>query len=138
MKRTLAALGAAAAVFGGMVSIAPTASAADGWCTTTVGVDRGGYHTLVPATSSGSTSCLMGKGSSGEAVEALQLALVICHGLDTGGIDGVYGGQTVAAVRTLQSQTGLYPDGVYGPDTRGKVSWRWYASQGAGATCARL
>lgn len=77
----------------------------------------------------------MGKGSSGDAVEDLQLALVICHGLGTGGI---YGGQIAAAVRTLQPQTGLYPDGVYGPDTRGKISWRWYASQGVGATFARV
>jgi len=135
MKRTLAAVGATAAVFAGLISIAPTASATS-YCSTSVAVTRNGYYTHVPATSGGSTSCLLGKGSTGAAVEELQLALSICSGLDTGGIDGIYGDKTVAAVRTLQSWYGLEKDGVYGPNTRDWVSWRWYA--GVDATCAHL
>ncbi|MFE5946460.1 peptidoglycan-binding protein [Streptomyces sp. NPDC056480] len=138
MKRILAAFGTAAVVFAGVISTAPAASAADGWCGSTVDVSRNGYSTLVPSTTSGSTSCVMGRGSSGDPVSELQRALAICHNLDVGAIDGVYGARTEAAVRTLQSRNGLSPDGVYGPNTRNAVSWRWYAYPSGGGTCARL
>ncbi|MFD8013617.1 peptidoglycan-binding protein [Streptomyces sp. NPDC058955] len=136
VKRTLSAVGAAAAVIVGTIAAAPAASAADGYCGSSVSAERNGYWTFVPATSGGSTSCVMSRGASSEAVTELQQALTICHGLDTGGIDGVYGAKTEAAVRTVQSQHGLSADGIYGPNTRNVVSWRWYAN--IGATCARL
>ncbi|MFE5946459.1 peptidoglycan-binding protein [Streptomyces sp. NPDC056480] len=125
MKRTIAAFGAAAAVALGVVGTAPTASAADGWCSRTVEVTRNGYRAAVPATAGGSTSCVMGRGSSGSQVEALQFALSICNDLYLSS-DGSYGPQTEAAVRTVQSRNNLSADGVYGPNTRNATSWRWY------------
>lgn len=138
MKRIVTAFCMTAAVIAGVISTAPGAAAADGWCGKTVEAHRGGYSTQVPATSGGSTSCVMGRGSSGEHVSELQRALAVCHGLDTGTIDGVYGAKTEAAVRTLQSWNGLNADGIYGPNTRNVVSWRWYAYAGVGATCSRI
>ncbi|MDQ0934682.1 peptidoglycan-binding domain-containing protein [Streptomyces turgidiscabies] len=136
MKRTLAALATLAAAVGGILVTAPTAAAADGHCAQSLGVDKGAYWTKVPATSGGSTSCVMGRGSSGPAVRELQFALTICYGMDTGGTDGVYGAKTEAAVRSLQSATGQRADGIYGPNTRNVVEWRWYTN--IGAKCDRL
>ncbi|MFF5436381.1 peptidoglycan-binding protein [Streptomyces achromogenes] len=137
MKRTLAALTTLAAAVGGVLVTAPAAGAADGYCTTTTAVSRGDYGVLIPATSSGSTSCVMSRGFTGGQVEALQFALRICHGLDTGGIDGVYGARTEAAVRALQSAIGLTADGIYGANTRNVLQWRWLAYP-VGAKCERL
>jgi uncharacterized protein (TIGR02594 family) len=39
-------------------------------------------------------------------------------GLDPGGIDGVWGRKTIAAVKQFQSQQGLTPDGIVGPKTK--------------------
>jgi hypothetical protein len=137
VKRTLAALTTLAAAVGGILVTAPIAAAADGYCTTSTGVNRGDYGTQVPTTSGGSTSCVMSRGSSGQGVAALQLALSICYGMDTGGTDGIYGAKTEAAVRSLQSATGLTADGVYGPNTSKVVEWRWYRYP-IGAKCERL
>ncbi|WP_050779538.1 peptidoglycan-binding domain-containing protein [Streptomyces sp. C] len=136
MKRTLAVLTTLAAAAGGILATAPAAAAADGYCTVSKSVSRGGYWTAVPATSGGSTSCVMGRGSSGPAVGELQLALAICYGMDTGGSDSIYGAKTEAAVRSLQSATGQTADGIYGPNTRNVVEWRWYTT--IGAKCDRL
>ncbi|MGR4880799.1 peptidoglycan-binding protein [Streptomyces sp. LARHCF249] len=136
VKRTLAALTTLAAAVGGILVTAPTAAAADGYCTVSKGVTRSGYWTQVPATSGGSTSCVMGRGSNSPAVEELQLALSICYGMDTGGTDGIYGAKTEAAVRSLQYATGQTADGIYGPNTRNVVEWRWYTN--VGAKCERL
>ncbi|MFE4590090.1 peptidoglycan-binding domain-containing protein [Streptomyces laurentii] len=137
MKRTLAALTTLAAAAGGILAGAPAASAADGYCTTSSGISRGAYWVVVPTTSGGSTSCVMGSGSSGEAVDALQAALILCYGMDVGGRDGVYGAKTEAAVRSLQRATGQTADGVYGPNTRNVVEWRWTGNTGGGK-CERL
>ncbi|MET9450847.1 peptidoglycan-binding domain-containing protein [Streptomyces cinerochromogenes] len=137
MKRTLAVLTTLAAAVGGVLVTAPTAGAADGYCTTTTPVSRGAYGLLIPTTGSGSTSCIMSRGSTGDQVEALQFSLQICHGLDTGGTDGVYGAKTEAAVRSLQRANGLTADGIYGPNTRNVVQWRWFAYPN-GAKCERL
>ncbi|SCF56944.1 peptidoglycan-binding protein [Streptomyces sp. Ncost-T10-10d] len=136
MKRTLAALTTLAAAAGGILVGAPAASAADGYCTTSSGVTQGAYWTSVPTTSGGSTSCVMGPGSSGAGVDALQAALILCYGMDVGGRDGVYGAKTEAAVRSLQRATGQTADGIYGPNTRNVVEWRWYTNPGA--KCDRL
>ena len=52
----------------------------------------------------------------GEAVRRIQQALA-AQGLDPGPLDGVYGGQTLAAVRAFQLREGLLPDGEVGPET---------------------
>ena len=65
------------------------------------------------------------KGSTGSAVKELQ-TLLIAAGYDVGstGADGIYGSETLSAVRAYQSDHGLTPDGVCGPKT-------WAALEGA-------
>jgi uncharacterized protein (TIGR02594 family) len=53
---------------------------------------------------------------SSASVKAIQQALKD-KGLDPGGIDGVWGRKTIAAVKQFQSQQGLTADGVVGPKT---------------------
>lgn len=55
-------------------------------------------------------------GSRGVAVEELQRRLRTA-GLYTGDIDGAYGGQTIAAVKRLQSRFKLNSDGIVGART---------------------
>lgn len=61
------------------------------------------------------------KGSAGDLTAVLQ-ALLICHGYDTGGLDGIFGNATEAAVRDFQSSHGLYCDGIAGRATFGKLA----------------
>jgi N-acetylmuramoyl-L-alanine amidase len=56
------------------------------------------------------------RGASGNITKVLQGAL-ICHGYNTGGFDGVFGGKTYDAVRSYQSDHGLSDDGVAGKGT---------------------
>lgn len=58
------------------------------------------------------------KGASGELVRYLQTQL-IAAGYDVGGkgADGVFGSDTLSAVRAFQSDHGLTPDGVVGKQT---------------------
>ena len=55
-------------------------------------------------------------GAKGNYVKVLQ-SLLICHGYDTGGLDGIFGTKNTAAVKTYQSQHGLYVDGIAGKAT---------------------
>lgn len=58
------------------------------------------------------------KGDSGADVKTAQ-ALLEAAGYDIGktGVDGIYGGETLSAVRAFQHDRGLSPDGVIGPKT---------------------
>lgn len=56
------------------------------------------------------------KGDTGDLTAVLQ-AFLICHGYDTGGLDGDFGNMTDKAVRALQSDNGLYVDGIAGKMT---------------------
>src|SRR5690242_12826371 len=58
------------------------------------------------------------EGSSGEAVRELQIALKET-GEDPGPVDGQFGQQTLAAVRSFQQKRGIAVDGVVGP-----ITWR--------------
>lgn len=49
-------------------------------------------------------------------MKLLQAGLYI-NGFDPGGIDGIFGPKTAAAVRSLQSARGLAVDGIAGPFT---------------------
>ncbi len=55
-------------------------------------------------------------GLSGEDVRKLQDALTQL-GYNPGAIDGIFGSQTQAAVRTFQRDKGLVQDGIVGPAT---------------------
>ena len=60
------------------------------------------------------------KGSKGDAVRALQI-LLIGHGYSCGkyGVDGDFGGATLAALEKFQKANGLDADGIAGPKTWG-------------------
>jgi len=60
-------------------------------------------------------------GSRGDDVRDLQ-ALLTELGVYRGAIDGIYGSQTAAAVRSFQQRHGLTPDGVVGPNTRAALA----------------
>jgi peptidoglycan hydrolase-like protein with peptidoglycan-binding domain len=61
------------------------------------------------------------KGSTGEDVRRLQRILVMIKELDYTGIDGIFGANTEAAVKSFQQGAGLAMDGVAGPNTWGKL-----------------
>src|SRR3954463_13400303 len=61
------------------------------------------------------------KGSTGEDVRRLQRILVMIKELDYTGIDGIFGANTEAAVKSFQQGAGLAVDGVAGPNTWGKL-----------------
>ena len=78
----------------------------------------------------------LAQGSAGPSVSALQRGLktyaVQNPATDPGGIDGMFGARTVAAVRAYQSDRGVTVDGIVGDRT-------WWAPAGAaGATLASL
>lgn len=56
------------------------------------------------------------RGAEGNITRVLQGAL-ICHGYDTNGFDGIFGGGTESAVESYQSDNGLSVDGIAGKNT---------------------
>lgn len=56
------------------------------------------------------------RGARGNITRVLQGAL-ICHGYDTGGFDGIFGGGTDSGVRAYQRDHGLAVDGIAGKAT---------------------
>jgi diacylglycerol kinase family enzyme len=60
------------------------------------------------------------KGSTGNPVRRLQKRISL-GGWDTGGVDGVFGASTEAAVKKFQGDNGLVVDGIVGPATWAKV-----------------
>lgn len=56
------------------------------------------------------------KGNTGDLTAVLQ-AFLICHGYNTGGLDGDFGAQTEKSVRAFQSANGLYVDSIAGKAT---------------------
>jgi peptidoglycan hydrolase-like protein with peptidoglycan-binding domain len=60
------------------------------------------------------------KGSHGNPVRRAQKRLTL-GGWDTGGVDGIFGAKTEAAVKRFQRDNGLTADGVVGPRTWDKI-----------------
>jgi len=77
---------------------------------------RAGPAQAVSAPSIPPETANMRLGDSGEPVRALQQALVAI-GFDTGAPDGSYAAKTRDAVAAFQTQAGVAPDGVVGPQT---------------------
>lgn len=69
-----------------------------------------------PDTSVTITDGILKKGSSGDAVKALQEKL-IALGYLSGNADGYYGSSTIAAVKSFQKDKGLTVDGIAGTST---------------------
>jgi hypothetical protein len=65
-------------------------------------------------------------GNQGEAVRALQQAMTDTgiYGVRGIGVDGIFGGQTLTAVRNFQSAKGLAVDGIAGPATRTALGFK--------------
>ncbi len=60
-------------------------------------------------------------GASGSHVRTLQSQLTEL-GYDTGGVDGIAGSKTDAAIRAFQAASGLAADGIVGPKTRAALA----------------
>ncbi len=67
-----------------------------------------------PSSEAAALQGLLVRGSSGDAVAALQRAL----GMPAGSVDGQFGARTEATVRLFQRRQGLAVDGIVGPQTR--------------------
>ena len=55
-------------------------------------------------------------GDRGNDVHLLQ-GMLYCRGFNPNGVDGIFGSGTTTAVKNFQSNQGLSPDGLAGPDT---------------------
>jgi peptidoglycan hydrolase-like protein with peptidoglycan-binding domain len=92
----------------------------------------GGTSPAKPAARSPSAPALLGRGSRGEAVAALQRNLAaLGYALDT---DGAFGPATAQAVMRFQRQHGLAADGIVGPATQAALD----AASGQGGLFGRL
>jgi peptidoglycan hydrolase-like protein with peptidoglycan-binding domain len=60
------------------------------------------------------------KGSTGNPVRRAQKRLTL-GGWDTGGVDGIFGAGTEAAVKRFQRDQGLTQDGIVGPNTWDRI-----------------
>ncbi|MFE2143852.1 peptidoglycan-binding protein [Streptomyces sp. NPDC059456] len=129
LKRTLATLGATAAMTAGLIGFGTTAHAAIPGCNDYSIYYSGptnAWYTKVPTIGSPATNfCTLRSGASGMQVYYLQDTLNYCYGQDLGEIDGKFGPKTAAALARVQKTLGLDPDGVYGPQTRDKLKWHW-------------
>ena len=81
-----------------------------------------GGHRWFALCSASSCSAVLRKGDRGEAVKEMQEALM-ARGYDLGrwGADGIFGKQTLNAVKAFQRDCGLKTDGIAGPLTFGKL-----------------
>jgi hypothetical protein len=75
-----------------------------------------------PPVDSRRTPRTLRRGSTGADVRGLQLILIGAHLLPAGSDDGICGPGTDAAVRRLQRQLGLAPDGVVGDRTHAAIA----------------
>ncbi|TCC41567.1 peptidoglycan-binding protein [Kribbella speibonae] len=60
------------------------------------------------------------------AIQVLQRNLNFCYGTKLA-VDGIYGNNTRAVVKTVQRKHHLVVDGIYGPKTRSAMNWRLYS-----------
>jgi len=75
-----------------------------------------GGSTQLASGGSGSSAPAGATNITSRATIDVQRALV-ARGYDTGGVDGVYGPKTTAAVKAFQQSVGITADGIYGPVT---------------------
>ncbi|MFI0937693.1 peptidoglycan-binding protein [Streptomyces sp. NPDC021020] len=136
---------ATAALVGGLVAIAPTASAAisvEGPCNSSVKVAANSTGSILWAfpvykESNGDswTDCWMDFGSTGTGVKALQNDLNKCYH-NSLAVDGSFGNATRSALAAAQRSAKITDDGEYGEITSKHLLHRRYtASTGAFKDC---
>jgi peptidoglycan hydrolase-like protein with peptidoglycan-binding domain len=78
-----------------------------------------------------SKDCVMRRGNINNGVRYLQLIMRDQYDKNIA-VDGNFGGQTEAALRSLQGELccGLITDGIYGRQTRDAICWPLYYSTG--------
>jgi peptidoglycan hydrolase-like protein with peptidoglycan-binding domain len=136
--RSFLAATAAVAVTSG-IALAPTlssaapASAAVSCNSTSLIFGINSFRVRVPTvgTGTGNDNCLLGPGNDSTAVARLQISLNACDlpalGVPPLTVDGIYGTKTEQAVQAVQGLYGLPKDGVYGPNTRNVMFWKYQA-----------
>ncbi|WP_329003338.1 peptidoglycan-binding protein [Kribbella sp. NBC_00709] len=65
-------------------------------------------------------------GDPDTAIRVLQRNLNFCYGTKLA-VDGIYGSNTRAVLKTVQRKHHLVVDGIYGPKTRSAMNWRLYS-----------
>ena len=123
----------------GAVSIAfsaPASAATLAACTTMTSMERWG-NTIVVPTLKGSASCQIGRDfqANTTVVSRFQLTLRKCYpnlnlaspysNEKVGNLatDGIFGPRSVAALKAVQGHIGTAADGIYGPNTRDRMSF---------------
>ena len=76
---------------------------------------------LVAKDATTTEAAVLKQGSTGSSVRTLQTKLK-SWGYYTGSVDGIYGSQTVKAVKYFQSKNGLAVDGIVGAKTSAAIS----------------
>lgn len=136
----------AALAIGLVATVAPAATAAPApaaypHCGEARLIDFGNRITAQVPVVSGTNNykCVLTNGHHNWGVVVLQIALKECEGHTGLEIDGRYGPQTAAAVTKVQHKYKITEDGVYGPETFSRMSWRgsFPGATGPVPICAR-
>jgi hypothetical protein len=80
---------------------------------------------------------ILWQGARGAAVEALQERLKTL-GYDPGGVDGLFGPDTNAAVTAFQRDRKVFPDGIVGPQTFSALNLPAAAPEAPGTTRSKV
>lgn len=85
-------------------------------------IDDAGFRAPTVGWQSGNLGCELWQGTYSAGVHALQRNLNKCYGAGIAE-DWSFGPRTRDALKAAQRRIGTYPDGIYGRDTRRKMSW---------------
>ena len=83
---------------------------------------------------------LLKKGSRGDTVRTMQQMLIACgYGCGATGADGIFGNNTLSALKSFQRDHGLTVDGIYGPKSKAALEATCQSSNtAAGDTAVNL
>ena len=94
------------------------------------GLDMDRQYSDQQATAAPTARNYLQKGDTGDDVKTLQTMLTKC-GYECGGVDGIFGSKTEAAVREWQKWHQCTVDGLYGPQTKGTLEAAYAAATSA-------
>ena len=123
------------AAFGILLTPAARASAATSCTAESQFTDSDAQHVWIPTVGrqTYNADCQLGLGNDNDAVLTLQNDLNACYPHDGVQTDGIFGQETMTALKAVQRILGITADGVYGPQTRDHIHWI-----DAGGNCALL